>query len=660
MCSTGSDNDESIVSEGKDDSDRGSDTAGSAAAAGNASPAGLSLEDKLDNVPSDPGVYQYKDSSGTVIYVGKAKNLRSRVRSYFQQGRPRDAKTRALVAKIADLEVIVTDSAVEALILEDTLIKKLRPRYNVLLKDDKSYPYIRVTSEPFPRVFATRRIVRDGSRYFGPYTDAKYVRHLLKTLRSIFTIRSCDWNLTDETVAERRYKVCLDYHIGKCLGPCEGLQSQQHYAGMIDQVVQVLKGKTRDLERTLELDMEHLAEAMRFEEAADLRNRLQKLREYSSRQKMVVEDLTDRDIIAFAAEDEDACAVILRVRDGKLVGKQQRTMTGVLEMPREEILETIIQRHYTATEEVPEELLLPFDVGEDHELLERFLTDRRGEGRVRIVVPKIGDKQKLVALAQHNATFLLQELKLQRAKRADMVPHAVQSLQRDLRLKSLPRRIECFDNSNFHGTDAVSSMVCFIDGKPRRSEYRRYRIRSVEGPNDFASMKEVVTRRYRRVMNEGWALPELIVIDGGKGQVSAAVEALRELDLDHIPLVGLAKRLEEIVLPDRSDTLLLPKSSSSLRLLQHLRDEAHRFAITFHRELRARRMTQSELTEIPGVGPKTLKRIFAAFPSVTAVSEASLETLQEALGKATGRNVYEFYHAEPSDSDDEGDSSFEE
>jgi excinuclease ABC subunit C len=603
------------------------------------------VQEKLDSLPTDPGVYQYKDRDGKVIYVGKAKNLRNRVRSYFQKGRPRDAKTQALVRKIADLEVIVTDSAVEALILEDTLIKKLRPRYNVMPRDDKTYPYIRITNEPYPRIFATRKVIRDGSKYFGPYTDVKYVRNLLKTLRSIFPIRSCDWNLNAETIGAGKFKVCLDYHIGKCEGPCEGLVAQERYRDMIDQVRQVLSGKTRGLERVLEDEMGFLAEEMRFEEAATTRNRLQKLREFSSRQKIVLDEPVDRDIVAFAAEDDDACAVILKVRDGKLVGKQHHYFSGVLQLPHETILTNIIERHYAVAEDVPEEVLLPLEPGDEDEILERFLTDRRGEGRVRISVPKIGDKQKLVVMAQTNAKFLLDELKLQRMKRSDMVPRPVQSLQRDLNLKDVPRRIECFDNSNIHGTDPVSSMVCFIDGRPRRSEYRKFKVRTVEGPNDFATMKEVVTRRYARVLKEGWALPNLVVIDGGKGQVSAATEAMTELGLEHIPLIGLAKRLEEIVLPGQRETILLPKSSSSLRLLQHIRDEAHRFAIEFHRSLRNKRTLQTELTQIPGVGPRTVQKIFEKFGSVRGVQAAAVEDLQEVLGPRTGQSVWEYFQA---------------
>jgi excinuclease ABC subunit C len=373
-----------------------------------------------------------------------------------------------------------------------------------------------------------------------------------------------------------------------------------------------------------------------------------------------MEDPVDRDVIAFAVEDDDACAVIFKVRDGKLTGKQHHYLSGVLQMPHGEILENIIERHYMATDSVPEEIFLPLEIDDEEEVLHRFLSDKRGEGRVQLVVPKIGDKQKLVTMAQTNAKFLLDELKLQRMKRSDMIPRPVQSLQRDLHLKNPPRRIECFDNSNIQGSDPVSSMVCFIDGRPRRSEYRKFKVRGVEGPNDFATMKEVVGRRYSRVMKEGWALPDLVVIDGGKGQVSAASEVMHELGLEHIPLIGLAKRLEEIVLPGQRDTLLLPKSSSSLRLLQQIRDEAHRFAITFHRTLRQKRTLQTELTNIPGIGPKTVVKIFEKFGSVRGVRDASLDALQEILGPKTGQNVYEYFQSIREEIEREGDGGSEE
>lgn len=607
-------------------------------------PAKLTLREKIDSAPTMPGVYQYRDVGGTVIYVGKAKNLRNRTRSYFQEGRPRDAKTTALVRKIVDVEFIVTDSDVEALILEDTLIKKLRPKYNINLKDDKTYPSIRVTNEPYPRVFSTRRIIRDGSRYYGPYTDVGYVRGLLKTLRSIFPIRSCELPLTQSTVNSGRYQVCLDYHIGKCEGPCAAHVTQAEYASMIRQVEQVLKGKTKQLEHAIEEEMEIHAEAMRFERAAALRDRLRKLREYSARQKVVTEDAGDRDFIGIAAEDDDAAAVVLIVRDGRLVGRRQYNVGGVLEQPEEEILRTVVERHYIGVEDVPEEVYLPVELGEEETAtVTQMLREKRG-GRVSIAVPKIGDKQKLIAMAAANARLMIDELKLQRMKRDEMMPRPVASLQRDLRLAKPPRRIECFDNSNVQGSDPVGAMVCFVDGRPRRSEYRTFKVRTVEGPDDFATMREVVGRRYRRVLNEGLALPDLIVIDGGKGQVSAAMEAIRELKLEHIPLIGLAKRLEEIVIPEQRDTILLPKSSSSLRLLQQIRDEAHKTAVTFHRSVRDRRTLRTELTEIEGIGEKTAKKILELFGSVRGARAASVEELKEKLGAKTGERVHTALH----------------
>ncbi len=615
----------------------------------------LTLQEKLDHLPTDPGVYQYRDADGKVIYVGKAKNLRSRVRSYFQEGRPRDAKTSALVSKIADLEIIVTDSAVEALILEDTLIKKLRPRYNIMLRDDKTYPRIRVTNEPFPRVFSTRNIVRDGSRYFGPYTDTKYVRYLLKTIRSIFPIRSCDLNLQTDSIAEGRFKLCLDYQIGRCDGPCVGLASLAEYQAMIEGVVRVLKGKTRGLERELEKEMAIYSERMEFEKAGKIRDRLQKLQEYNARQKVVSEDLTDRDIVGIYREDDDAAAAILRVREGRLVGKRHHYLSGVLHKSDQEVLRNLLRGHYMQGEPPPTEVLVDIDPEEEYDDLVAFLSSMQPEGRSRLIVPKIGDKQKLVSMARANAKLLVGELKLQRMKKAEGLPRVLSSLQRDLRLSKPPRRIECFDNSNFHGTDPVASMVCFIDGKARKSEYRSYKIRTVTGPDDFASMNEVVTRRYRRVLDEGLGLPDLVVVDGGKGQVSAASEALSSLGLGHIPLVGIAKRLEEIIVPYENETILLPKSSSSLRLLQQLRDEAHRFAITFHRALRDQRTVKSTLTNIPGIGNERAKKILRTFGSARSVADASLEELQRETGMVTGERIYHYFHGEEENGAEDAD-----
>lgn len=602
----------------------------------------VTIGEKVANLPKSSGVYQFKNATGDIIYVGKAKSLRSRVRSYFQQGRPVDAKTKALVRHIVDVEIIVVDSEVEALILENTLIKKLKPKYNILLKDDKSYPYIRVTNDPYPRIFLTRRIVRDGSKYFGPYTDVGYARYLLKTLRTLFPIRSCDLVINDETIARGKMKVCLDFHIKKCEGPCEGLVPQAHYNAMIKQAMHILNGKTKPVEREMEAEMERLAEDFRFEEAAFVRNRYLALKEYEAKQKVVTTDPVDRDILAVAHQDEDACSVIFKVRDGKLIGKQHFYLANAGGKTEEELLQSTFERFYLDSEDVPSEILLPV-VLDEQSTLEQWLASRRN-GKVEIVVPKIGDKLKLVKMVAANAQFLLKELEIQRLKRDDAVPRTVLALERDLRLKKAPRRIECFDNSHFQGSETVSSMVVFVDGRPKKSEYRKFKIRTVEGIDDFKSMQEVVRRRYSRMIEENSERPDLIMIDGGKGQLSSAVSILKELDLyGKIPIIGLAKRLEEVFFPEQSDSLLLPKSSSSLRLMQQVRDEAHRFAITFHRSLRDKRTLQTELTEIAGIGAKTAQKLLIQFGSVEGVRRASDDELEKAAGKSVAQKLKAYF-----------------
>lgn len=611
-----------------------------------------SLAEKLHNIPTNPGVYLHKDETGKILYVGKAKNLRNRVRSYFQQGRPRDAKTRVLVSKIRDVEFILTDSEVEALILENTLIKEHQPRYNILLKDDKTYPYICITNEAFPRVFPTRKIVRDGSKYFGPYTESKQMYIMLHLLKSLFPIRSCDLPLAEDAIAKKKFKVCLDYQIKKCEGPCEGFVSREQYNMMIKQAAQILRGKSRGVEQDLEREMERLSEEMAFEKAATVRNRLIALREYSSKQKVLSTDPIDRDVLAIARNEKDACSVILKVRDGKLIGKQHFYIAQSEDTSEAAIVRATCERFYLESDDVPEEIFLPAEF-EEIATLETWLTSKRG-AKVHIHVPQGGEKRKLVNMAATNADFLLKELIIQRMKREQekdkVIPRAVLSLQRDLRLSKPPRRIECFDNSHFQGSETVSSMVVFVDGKPKKSEYRKYKIKTVEGIDDFKSMQEVVGRRYKRMLEEQTEEPDLIIIDGGKGQLSHAVEVLQELGLyGKIPIIGLAKRLEEVVLPFQSETLLLPKTSSSLKLLQQARDEAHRFAIEFHRSLRDKRTLQTELTEIEGVGEKTAQKLLVTFGSVEGVRSASDEALEKAVGaKALQRLREHFAQDSPS------------
>jgi excinuclease ABC subunit C len=609
------------------------------------------LTDKLQHIveamPTRPGVYLHKDAGGAIIYVGKAKNLRNRVRSYFQEGRPVNAKTVALMRKIADVEFIVTDTEVEALILENTLIKQHRPKYNILLKDDKTYPFIRVTKEPFPRVFKTRTVINDGSTYFGPYTDGTYLYHLLKTLRSVFPLRSCDFPLTERGIAEGRWKLCLDYHIKKCDGPCEGLVSVVRYNEHIRQATQVLHGKTRELESQLHDRMMQLAEDLRFEDAEVVRQRLERLRAYTSKQKMLTSDRRDQDVFALARSESTACSLVLTVRDGKLVGKRHYVISGVQDRPDEEILATTIERWYLETESIPEQILLPIEI-ESAEVVAEYLRSRRGAS-VEITVPKIGDKRKILALAEQNADILLKEILAQNAAKDQSVSKSVLALQKDLRMDRLPRRIECVDNSHFQGTDYVSSIVVFTDGKPKKSEYRHYKLRTLTGNDDFEAMKEVLSRRFASVDDHGKpreiVIPDLLVIDGGKGQLSHAMEIIISLGLSgKLTVVGLAKRLEEVFVPQSSSAILLPKVSPSLRLLQQVRDEAHRFAVRYHRILRSKRTLQTELTSIAGIGPKMSTKMLTTLGSVDAVRSSTLEELVAVVGVTAAEKVFRHFH----------------
>jgi excinuclease ABC subunit C len=596
------------------------------------------LLQKVAGLPTRPGVYLHRDTGGTIIYVGKAKNLRARVKSYFQEGRPVDAKTRALMLRIADFETIVTDTEVEALILENTLIKEHKPKYNILLKDDKSYPYIRVTREEFPRVFPTRRVIRDGSTYYGPYTDGTYLYGLMKTLRSVFPLRSCDLPLTDASIATGKYRVCLDYHIRKCEGPCEAHVGREDYGQHIRDVHRVLQGKTRDLERELETRMHELAELLRFEDAADVRRRLLLLREYTGKQKVVSTDEVDRDVLALARGDTQACVVLLLIRDGKLIGKRHVFVASARDSSDAEIVRQALERWYIDAEQLPEEVLLPCDI-DDADVMEAYLAQVKGRA-VHLHVPKIGDKKKVLQMAEMNADVLLRERLLQQAQLDQSLPKAVLSLQADLRMERMPRRIECFDNSHMQGTDYVSSMVVFADGKPKKSEYRHYKLRTVEGNDDFEAMKEVLTRRFSRALDEEQALPDLLIIDGGKGQLSHAMEVLESLNLvGRFTVIGLAKRLEEVFTPNSSTPLYLAKTSPSLRLLQQARDEAHRFAITYHRTLRSKRTLQTALTGIAGVGDARAKKLLSALGSVEQVRLATHEQLAAIVGEAVASAI---------------------
>ncbi|MGH1362297.1 MAG: excinuclease ABC subunit UvrC [Calditrichia bacterium] len=586
------------------------------------------LEEKLQNLPTQPGVYLHKNEQGTVIYVGKAKNLRSRVRSYFQDPTNLDPKTRRLVPQIDDLETIIVDSEVEALILEANLIKEHHPRYNVVLRDDKSYPYIRITREPFPRVFVTRKIIKDGSKYLGPYTDVKHLRHIIKSIGKIFPIRTCRFFLNDEVIAAKKVKLCLEYHIKRCLGPCEGLQSQQDYQAMILQVEKFLKGKTRDLIRELQSRMEKEAAEMHFEEAARLRDQIQMISDYNFLpRKVQLNDMEDRDVVAMATEDDDACMVVFKIRDGKVIGRQHYYLKGAGETEPADILTDFLQQFYLSEDYLPKQILLPSDIGEEKEVMESWL-GKTADHRVELFVPQKGDKKKLLDLCQKNAKFLLGELMIQKLKAKDKVPYRVEELQKNLNMEKPPLRIEGFDISNIQGTDAVASMVCFMNGLPRKSEYRIFKIRSKDTPDDFAMMHEAVWRRYRRRLDENQPLPDLILIDGGKGQLNSAVQALQELGIENQPIVGLAKRMEDVFVPGNSDPMNIPKRSGAIKLLQQVRDEAHRFAVGHFRKQHKKRLLHSPLDDIAGVGPSRKTHLLKTFGSLKKIRTATLEELQ--------------------------------
>ena len=600
----------------------------------------LSLIEKLDALPAKPGVYQFKNNEGKVIYIGKAQNLRNRVRQYFHRSRITDTRIDAMVAKIVDVELTVTDSEIEALILEANLIKQLNPRYNVVLKDDKSYPYIALTKEMYPRVFVTRRKI-PGYRYFGPYTDVKAMRSALKTIRDIFLIRSCNYDLAESSISRNKFKVCLDYHIKKCEGPCEGYVTREHYNALIDQAAQVLRGKTKSVTELLKKEMDVLAEATKYEEAASVRNRINALKVYSERQKIVDSTEADRDIVALVSKGDDACAVIFKVRDGKMIGSQHVYLSNITGKYFGDLLEAVLERYYLDQEDIPHDLLLSDDL-ESRDIIKEWLRKQSGH-EVNVEIPKTGDKAKLVALVRTNAQFWLDELELTKLKRGDIIPHSLEALQRDLRLPTPPRRIECFDISNIQETDTVASMVVFVDGKPKKSEYRKFKIHSVEGQNDFANMQEVVKRRYERLLRENEELPNLIMVDGGKGQLSSAVEVLDTLGLKTLPILGLAKKLEEVFLPHQSEPVQLPRTSSGLRLMQQIRDEAHRFAITYHRVVRSKRILQTELDLIKGVGKKRAGELLEVFGSVQGVKFATEEQLAEIVSETVAKRILEYF-----------------
>ncbi len=584
------------------------------------------LRSKLEALPTEPGIYLMKRKDGEIIYIGKAKNLRSRVRSYFQEaGYDGRRQFKALVRNIADLDCIVTATEQEALILEATQIRAHKPRYNIQLKDDKKYPFIRITNEPFPRIFATRHVVRDGSRYLGPYSNVRAMHTTLDMLRKIFPVRSCDFNLPSQGV-----RLCLEYHIKRCEGPCEQKVDEAEYKRTVDNAVRFLRGRNSEVLKLIRERMETASEALQFEKAAHYRDQLQALESMRARQKVVMDGPVDRDILAIARSDDEACCSVLEVREGRLLGKKHHFLGGIMDSTDEEIISAFTRQFYLQNDFIPSEIHLPV-LPEDAADIGAWLSERM-DAKVELFAPQRGAKARMMDMAEKNAQQMLKERQLKREMKRDRVPQSVYALQRDLNLQMLPRRIEGIDISNFQGTDSVGSLVSFVDGQAKRSQYRFFKIRDLEGPNDFASIHQVVTRRFSGLLERGEDLPDLLLIDGGKGQLSSAVQALREVGAEHQPVLGLAKRLEEIFLPGQTAPILLPKTSASLRLLQMLRDEAHRFALKNHREQRGKRTLTSSLDDIPGVGPKRRNALLQLFGSVQRIRAASIEDIAAVPG----------------------------
>ena len=598
------------------------------------------LESKFKNLPNNPGVYQFKNDKGKVIYVGKAINLKSRVRSYFT-GVNQSAKTAALVSKTYDLELIVTDNEVEALVLENNLIKELKPRYNVNLKDDKSFPFIKVTNEPYPRIYPTRRLIRDGSKYFGPYTSVSSMKNSLRMINQLFKIRSCKLNITQESIGKKKFKVCLDYHIKKCDGPCEGLISEKDYGDMVGEVVKVLKGKTDDLIDDLNDKMKRLVELLEFEKAAELRDRMEQLKIISSKQKVVSDDFEDRDIIALAYEGKDSACSVFNVRNGKLVGKKQLRLAIEEGEELANIYSAAIKFYYTDFTDIPKEIVVEVEPT-DLEILSEWLS-RNANRKVRLTIPQRGNLRSLIKMCSENALLQLKEIQIQKMKNEGQVSYSVSALQRDLRLPNLPKKIECFDISNLQGTDTVASLVVFEDGKPRKSLYRKYIIKDVSGPDDFLSMQEVIRRRYTKVVQGEDKLPDLIMVDGGKGQLSSAIESLKDLGIKNYTIIGLAKRLEEVFLSGQSEPASISKTSSGLKLLQKIRDEAHRFAITFHRKRRSKRTIKTELTNIKGIGSSTAQKLLKELGSFSAIKNTDHAKLISLVGKQKANLIKKYF-----------------
>lgn len=585
----------------------------------------------IKTLPHQPGVYQYFDKKGKILYVGKAKDLKKRVSSYFTKNHDH-AKTAVLVKKIAEIKHIVVNTETDALLLENNLIKKLQPRYNVLLKDDKTYPWICIKKERFPRVFYTRNVIKDGSEYYGPYTNVRTVHTLLELIRELYPLRTCNYDLSESNIEAKKYKVCLDYHIGTCKGPCEGLQKEKDYLESIGEIRNIIKGSFKQALDTFKQRMKTYADNLEFEEAQILKEKIELLANYQAKSTVVNPGINNVDVFSIVSDETDAYVNFFKIMNGAIIQSHTAEIKKKLNETDQEIIELSIVDIRQKFHSQSKEIYVPFPV-------------EMGE-QIKVTVPKIGDKKHILDLSLRNAKYYrLEQIKQQ--KLVDPERHSkriLAQMKKDLRLAALPAHIECFDNSNIQGTHPVAACVVFKNAKPSKKDYRKYNIKTVEGPDDFASMEEVVYRRYKRLLDEEQNLPQLIVIDGGKGQLSAAVKSLDKLHLrGKIAIIGIAKRLEEIYFPNDPLPLYLDKTSETLKVIQQARNEAHRFGITFHRDKRSKASLLTELHNIEGIGQKTAEKLLSHFKSVKRIKEAEAKTLTDCIGPDKAQKVYTYF-----------------
>lgn len=589
----------------------------------------------IKELPKSPGVYQFLDKNQTILYVGKAKKLSNRVKSYFNN-KDITGKTKVLVSKINDIKYVVVETEEDALLLENSLIKEFKPKYNIQLKDDKTFPWIIIKNEPFPRVFYTRNYLKDGSQYFGPFASVYTVKTLLDLVKKLYTVRICNLNLTKENIDKGKFNVCLEYHIGNCKGPCEGYQSEENYLKDIDNIKKIIKGDIKSVLNYLEEKMKKLAEFLKFEEAAEIKEKYDVLKRYQSKSTVVSTSIDDVDVFTYLIDDNIVFINFLKIFNGAIIQVHSFTVKMYIEEEPGEIIANAILDMREKVSSSSKEIILQSN------------PNFNISSKVKITVPLKGDKKHLIDLSKRNLLNFKKEVIKRKNEKVEKLPYLekLKKVKKDLNLKNIPVHIECFDNSNIQGTNPVAACVVFKNGKPSKKDYRKYKIKTVSGPDDFASMKEVIFRRYKRLLDEKQSLPQLIIIDGGKGQLGSAVEPINELGLSgKIEIISIAKKLEEIFKPGDSLPLYLNKTSDTLKLIQFARDEAHRFGISFHRDLRSKSLSVSELDSIPGIGEKTVMLLYKKFKNVDDIKNADLQILVEVIGKKKAEIVYRYFNS---------------